>query len=525
MNRKFTAFYYVMVFYFSLWEPSHAYASDQRWEHSNDQLVAFPGAEGFNVRKITGGRGGVIRKVTNLNDAGPGSLRHAISGDEPKIVVFEVSGIIRNLAELKVGSNTTIAGQTSPAGITLYNWDRPAPRNNRIHKSIKNGTLGFRFVNNIIVRHIRIRGSGFKSDPFVASHVHDLILDHLSVSWGGDQSGVFWGDCIDINVQWCAFEEAVGFWHGEGGHNYGPHIGGFHNGKLSGNFAFHHNLMAHHKKRNPEMQIGLNLMADVRNCVSYNAGPPYLVCREKFLQGGRLNVIGNYRKQGPSQAPFKNTLQVHIGSEWHDDFLPRIHFSGNKAYDINGNFIAQDVYLNWTRYGTCDPHFKDNPISGPRITTHTAEEAYELVLAQAGAWPRDSTSRRTIEEVKNGTGGWVMMIPDQIMPKQWTDAWAKSRYPHPFNRFYKDEANDWPNLPAPIDSDNDGMPDLWEKKRELDPSIDDHNGSQLSQIGYTNIEVYINELAEKSIGKIVKNLPYQYTGQDYIHRADNENGK
>ncbi|MFH1762239.1 MAG: hypothetical protein ABIA63_14165, partial [bacterium] len=130
-------------------------------------LPSFPGAEGYGAI-ATGGRGGQVRKVTNLADTGAGSFRAAVSGDSAKIVVFEVSGIIRNNSVVEMGKNTTIAGQTSPKGIIFYNWNRDTsinnglPLNDRIDDMASpNG--GIIINSNTIVRHIRIRGSSYKS--------------------------------------------------------------------------------------------------------------------------------------------------------------------------------------------------------------------------------------------------------------------------------------------------------------------------------------------------------------------------
>ena len=482
---------------------------------------AFPTAEGFNVENITGGRGGEVRKVTNLDDSGLGSFREAVKGNEPKIVIFEVSGIIRNKSGVRIGSNTTVAGQTSPAGITFYNWERPIPRNDRLDKTVGNGILSF--GSNVIVRHIRSRGSAFKGDPFSGWMVRNVILDHVSVSWGGDQSGCFWQGCKDITIQWCTFEEAVGFWHGEGGHNYGPMIGFDSGAEPSGNYAFHHNLMAHHLKRNPELQIGVELMGDIRNNVSYDAGDIGIIVARGRPCSGRYNIVGNFRKAGPSTETHRPELQkgcVGLNLSKHDtDLRPMMYVKDNKSVDRNEELLAIDHVGGWHRDGVGKPILVERLVPGPGITTHSADEAYKLVLEKAGAWPRDATTRRTVEEVKAGTGGWVMMIPDQMMPNQWVGTWAKRQYPHPYKRFFKDDANDWPNPPAPKDSDDDGMPDTWETAHGLDPASDDHNGTTLSKAGYTNLEVYIHELAESSIGKVVDNLPYQYKGKDYVHPA------
>lgn len=135
------------------------------------QQLAFPGAEGFG-RFATGGRGGEVYKVTNLDDSGPGSFRDAVSQPN-RTVIFEVGGVIRIHSRIIVKENITIAGQTAPGeGITVYG----------------NG-LSFTEANNSITRYIRIRmgkvGDKGKDAVSIATG-HDMIFDHVSISWGRD---------------------------------------------------------------------------------------------------------------------------------------------------------------------------------------------------------------------------------------------------------------------------------------------------------------------------------------------------
>jgi len=486
-------------------------ASVASGQEKGQQVPSFPGAEGFAVNEIIGGRGGEVRKVTNLSDSGPGSFRAAVEGNQPKIVVFEVSGIIRNLSVVRIGDNTTIAGQSSPAGITFYNWDRPVPKNNRRDPTAQNG--GLHIGSNVVIRHIRARGSGYKSDPYVTNGATNVVLDHVSVSWGGDQSGCFWQGCQNITIQWCAFEEAVGFWHGEGPHNYGPMIAsGPNQERPNGNFAFHHNLMTHQRKRNPEMQLQA-LMGDVRNNVAYNAGMPAAhdgrADRQlKWPGNPEFNIVANYRKLGPLAAPAKaseaSSFSVVYPKSLEPEKVPRVYLDGNKVVDVQGELVSQDKLHTWARPpGPATPVMLKEPAPGPSITTYTADDAYELVMAKAGAWPRDATSRRTIEEVEEGTGGWVMMPKELMMEKQW-DGWAEKLYQKPFTRFYQDEPNDWPNPAPPKDGDNDGMPDEWELAHGLNPAdpadaqrtVPQGASPQDRHAGYHWVEYYLNALAD-----------------------------
>ncbi|MFH1759545.1 MAG: hypothetical protein ABIA63_00455, partial [bacterium] len=459
-------------------------------------------------------------KVTNLNSSGAGSFKEAVQGNEPKIIVFEVSGIIRIKEIYSTGDNTTIAGQTSPAGITLYNWPTDIlPKNDRFDDTAENGELNL--GNNNILRHIRIRGSQYKGHIISASGSaenpkRNIIFDHVTVSWSGDESITIYSNCQNVTIQWCTIEEAMGFWHGEGGHNYGPFCGGG-----AGNYCIYYTLMAHQKKRNPEFQLSPGLIGDVRNNVQYDANGVYVVCLHRepddfpVSWSGRVNVMGNYRKLGPSNSDTKTTsnpwnVWYYFPKNYADTLsqenFPELFMNGNLVTDPSGNELRRDLYYNWvddSEGGGADPAFLDNPVQiSFDVPSSSAEETYDLVVAHAGAWPRDSTTRRTINEVKTGTGGWVMMDSSIVkLGGQW-DGWAQGQYPFPYTRFYKPEPNDWPNLPCSTDSDNDGMPDWWEDSVGLDKNMAYHNGTDLSVEGYTNIEVYINALADSLVGYV-----------------------
>ena len=160
------------------------------------QAPAFPGAEGHG-RYVTGGRGGVIRHVTNLNDSGTGSFRSAVSGNDKKIVVFDVGGVIALKSDIKIGANTTILGQTAPApGITLRYF-----------------TLSTESNNNIIVRFLRCRRGQEKNvndgaDAATGRHSTGIIFDHCSFSWSIDEVASFY-DNNNFTMQWCTIGESL----------------------------------------------------------------------------------------------------------------------------------------------------------------------------------------------------------------------------------------------------------------------------------------------------------------------------
>ena len=194
------------------------------------QAPAFPGAEGHG-RYVTGGRGGKVIHVTNLNDKGAGSFRAAVSGNSKKIIVFDVAGVIPLASDLTIGANTTILGQTAPSpGITLrYYTVRPE--------------------NNCIIRFIRLRRGQEKdindgADATWQRNKTGIIFDHCSFSWSIDEVASFY-DNNNFTMQWCTIAESLtNPGHSKGAHGYG----GIWGGKLA---SFHHNFLGHLMNRGP----------------------------------------------------------------------------------------------------------------------------------------------------------------------------------------------------------------------------------------------------------------------------------
>ena len=262
-------------------------------EISETVAPAFPGAEGHG-RYITGGRGGEVRHVTNLNDKGDGSLRAAVNGNDKKIVVFDVSGIIALESDLVIGANTTIEGQTAPApGITVrYRTVRPGDNN--------------------IIRFLRIRRGEEKdvndgADATWQRQKDGIVLDHCSFSWSIDEIASFY-DNQHFTMQWCTLGEALA----NPGHSKGEHsYGGIWGGKGA---SFHHNFLCHMQNRVPRFcgarynwgsydkeKYANSIQAEIvdfRNCVMYNWGSGN-GCYGG-TGGGNINIVNNYYKAGPA---------------------------------------------------------------------------------------------------------------------------------------------------------------------------------------------------------------------------------
>lgn len=489
---------------------------------AQDQIPAFPGAEG-HARYITGGRGGLVKVVTNLNDSGYGSLRAAVSGDSKKVVVFAVGGEINLESDLAIGANTTIAGQTAPApGITLRHYTvQPS-------------------ADNIIIRFIRIRRGQERdindgADAIWTKGHTGIMLDHCSFSWSIDEVASFY-DNNNFTMQWCTVAESLC----DAGHNKGAHgYGGIWGGKLA---SFHHNLIAHVNNRGPRFngaryewtgwskntrakELGWknHVQAenvDFRNCVQYNSngscygGPG----------GGQINIVNNYYKQGPSGNGYYNRVTTaSVASSGNSTGHPNIYGMASRYY-VDGNTMATKLGEEtpnrdwdgmaydsgvknidgdrWTQdnnnyYGDAVEHREidgkqwvrmrlDQPAPTGDVTTHSAAQAFDKVLSYAGAsLYRDACDTRYMEEARTGTAtykGSKTNKPGLI------DVVADINYV-PLETVKR--PSDW-------DNDRDGMPDEWEIANGLNPDdATDRNKKTLDPRGwYTNLEVYLNSLVE-----------------------------
>ena len=485
---------------------------------------AFPGAEGHG-RYTTGGRGGKVIHVTNLNDDGNGSLRWALSQSGAKTIVFDVSGYIDLKSQLNVSSNTTIAGQTAPGdGITLRYY-----------------TLYFGKCDNVIVRFIRSRRSQVKdvndgADATWGRNRKNIILDHCSFSWSIDEVASFY-DNLNFTMQWCNITEGLNAGHNKGNHSYGGIWGGK-------DASFHHNFIAHVQNRAPrfngarydwdgydktlyENSIQAERV-DFRNCVMYNwgngngcyGGPG----------GGYINMINNYYKAGPGTKNKTRVTQVSVsdasngGDNPFPGYASRYYINGNyvtaasstENYDWQGVIYDSGLYtINGEKYIADPNHYYgenqtyekntngvdcirlklDEPIDAGEVTTHKAQTAFEKVLKYCGAsFVRDACDVRYAEEAENGTTTFMGAIVkcagilDIINDPEGTEDPTTASYPT-----LREEKR-----PADFDTDGDGIPDEWENANGLNPSdANDGNEYTIDSEGiYTNIEVYLNSLVE-----------------------------
>lgn len=496
------------------------------------QVPAFPGAEGFARYTTTGGRGCEVYHVTSLADAGPGTLRDAVSRPN-RTIVFDVSGYIDLESQLAITcDNLTIAGQTAPGdGITV--------RYNTVFLS----------ANNLIVRFIRFRRSQLKdvndgADGAWGRRKENIILDHCSFSWSIDEVASFY-DNKNFTMQWCTLGEALANpGHSKGAHSYG----GIWGGKGA---SFHHNFLCHMQNRTPRFNGARynfrgNLdnskyenciqaeRVDFRNCVMYNWGKGGSYGGPG---GGQVNVVNNYYKAGPGTVHKTQVTWVSVADpgnagkdptflgycsryfvhgnyvtasekQRHKDFDWKGVKYDNGVLDIDGEkYIQDDAHyygkdLQYTKQQGHDyiPIRMTAPIEHGEVTTHKATVAYKKVMAYAGAsLVRDAVDARYMEECKTGTVHYTGIkaitagIVDSINAVGAEPSLTRPSYPE-----LKSEKRD-----ASFDTDGDGIPDAWEVLNGLNPKqASDGKAKTLDRRGwYTNLEVYMNSLVEEIVRK------------------------
>ena len=440
-------------------------------------VPAFPGAEGYGA-VTRGGRGGKVILVTNLNDAGPGSLREACEAEGPRIVVFTVSGTITLESRLTISNPyITIAGQTAPGdGICIKKYQL----------SIN--------ASEVIIRYIRVRlgdETDNDADAISGRYHKNIILDHVSASWSIDETvSIYY--CENVTIQWCLISESLyNAGHVKGTHGFG--------GIWGSNYStYHHNLLAHHSSRNPRFASGCGYN-DFRNNVVYNWGYNSAYGGEKRHEGDDrfnftvVNMVANYFKPGPATRLGERAYRIvnpSLGDS--DDGFGKWYVVDNV---VHGNpIVTADNWDGGVQPQGGSSHIAelklDEPFDAIPINQQTAEEAYHAVLESVGASlpKRDSIDARIVDETRNGYATYEgdtyknkVRVPDESKKCGIIDSQA--------------DVGGWPqlkSLPAPLDSDGDGMLDEWEEKYGLDPHEASDTSKDSDNDGYTNIEEYLN---------------------------------
>lgn len=437
---------------------------------NTDKVLAFPEAEGFG--KLAKGARAVskpeVYTVSNLNDSGEGSFREAVS-KSGRFVVFSVGGIINLESHVNVSENLTIAGQTSPGkGIVLSGQK-----------------VSFSGANNTIARYLKIRlGNKNKvsnnTDASGISNGKNIILDHLSISWGMDE-------VFSINWDRRGFEpDSITLQNSiiaQGLHLYNHSAGGLI--QTNGSISIIKTLYASNKTRNPKVK-GKN---EFVNNVIYNFGnlgnaKGHFVSGDGYIMGGstqisEVNIINNYFIAGPLNVE-KQPTPFSRGTKTFNLYEAGNYFDADKNGILDGKLIPH----NETGYpGETPVQFKSMPFSYPFSKPKmSAEEAFTYVLKNAGAsFPkRDDVDDLIISEVDSKGKKGLYIFTENDLP------------------LTNNGLGDFPINESEIDSDQDGIPDLFEKKMGLNPN-DSSDALKPSKNckNYLNIEVYVNNLVKE----------------------------
>lgn len=459
-------------------------------------IPAFPGAEGGGAF-TQGGRGGKIFVVTSLEDSGKGTFREACEAVGARTIVFNVSGIIRLKNRISMRAPyVTIAGQTAPGdGICIAG------------ETLEIDT------HDVIIRHMRFRRGATevtrRDDALGGNAIGNIIVDHCSVSWGldenislyrhqfqpNDKSKLEKLPTCNITIQNTISSEGLDTYN----HAFGSTIGGL-------NSTFMRNLWADNISRNAS--IGMYGDFNFVNNVIFNWW-------NRSLDGGdyrsMFNIINNYFKPGPI-TPNDQPIRYRILKPEAGYMIPKTY---GRAY-VNGNYIdgspevtadnwnggiqLEDMSAEQTK-SYLELIKQNKPFSMPKITIMKAEEAYEFVLNNVGATlpKRDAVDERIIKQVRTGKieakDGLENAIGAEFIKRRLpADSYKKGIITNP------NQVGGYPDYKGKAykDSDNDGIPDAWEKKYGLNPNDASDANKDANGDGYTNLEKYFNGIDPKS---------------------------
>ena len=456
--------------------------------NENDGVIrAFPGAEGGGMY-TTGGRGGRVIHVTNLNDSGSGSLRAAIEESGARTIVFDVCGTIQLKSQLTIrNGNLTIAGQTAPGeGITLRDY------------TVYVG------ADNVIIRYLRFRmGDETKqeNDAIWGRYQQNIIIDHCSMSWSTDECASFYAN-KNFTLQWCLIGESLKkSVHDKGDHGYGGIWGGK-------NASFHHNILTCHDSRNARIdhpQIYDSYISthrgnvDYRNNLINNWGGEVTYGGES----GWFNIVGNYYKKGPASSDRKYFVNAYADyqkdGKVYSDAYGQFFIEGNVNPDKSDitadnkkgiNWKNGSGWTNYNKYLSAPLAIRKDDVTTCYTTTHSAADAYARTLDYAGAsLKRDAVDTRLVGDARSGKATY-------------TDGGNGSK-----NGIIDTQkaVGGWPTLSATseeiaratTDTDKDNIPDYYEGLLGLNPSAADATTKTLDPQGlYTNFEIYLHYLVK-----------------------------
>ena len=483
------------------------------YDLKQSKIPSFPGAEGGGMYTF-GGRGGKVITVSNLNDDGIGSFRWACEQGGARIIVFNVSGIIKlNTPIIVRAPYITIAGQTAPGdGVCIAG------------ESFQVNT------HDVVVRHMRFRRGNthvwYREDSFGGNPVGNIMIDHCSCEWGLDENISFYrhmfdlGDAIgsrkeptvNVTIQNTISAKSLDTYN----HAFGSTIGGE-------NASFMRNLWADNTGRNPS--IGWGGVFNFVNNVVYN-------WVHRTADGGEFstmsNFVNNYYKPGPLTPKDSNVGWRIVKSESRSGKLfpfkqfGRVYADGNivEGYDAitknnwAGGIQTADKDGDLAEDELAIMHSKE-PFVMPHMTILPSNQTFDYVLNNVGATipKRDIVDQRVVDEVRTGNVYYEKKLP-KVNP--YGDLWGlspKSQAPDgsfKYRRLSKDSYKEgiitdprqmggYPQYKGKPykDSDKDGMPDEWEIANGLNPNDPSDAVKDCTGDGYTNIEKYINGISTK----------------------------
>jgi hypothetical protein len=416
--------------------------------------LAFPEAQGFG-RHAKGGRDGTVYHVTNLNDAGAGSFRDAVSQPN-RIVVFDVGGYISLVTAVSVKSNITIAGQSAPGGGIGF----------------RGGEISFANSSNIVCRYIRIRpGDETADDTDDALSLYrakNVIVDHSSLEFAPwNNIGAVSDDWQNYPVTDITFQDSL--IADPTGQQFGAHTE-----SVSSNMAWYRNVFANSHNRNPLSKINDVFV----NNVLYNCSAGYTTHTSTNFNH---DILNNYFVFGPASTGTDNT--------WYQvDMNQSIYYAGNlKDTTLNGTLDGAATTPYWYQ-GTGTVLAAPWSPETRADTVYDAKTAFRVSVSLAGALPRDQMDALIMSQVmtlgSGTTGTGVNTVgPDGGLYTTQTQTGLG-------NNGYGTIASGT----KPPDGDNDGMPDFWERTMGSNPATND--AMQKAPDGYALIERYLNWLAE-----------------------------
>jgi hypothetical protein len=461
------------------------------------EIPAFPGAQGGGAFSF-GGRGGRVIVVTSLADNGPGTLRDACYQGGARVIVFNVSGIIRLKSPIVMRAPyVTIAGQTAPGnGVCVA------------------GESFWIMTHDVVIRHMRFRRGetwvGRRDDAIGGNPVGNIMIDHVSASWGLDENMSIYRHMYDdgtkkkpnqpaeeklgtanITIQNSIFAESLDTWN----HAFGSTLGGE-------NCTFVRNLWADNAGRNPS--VGWNGIFNFANNVVYN-------WVHRSIDGGdykaQFNIINNYFKPGPL-TPKEGPLSHRILKP--ESGRSSLSYKQYGRCYVNGNIMEGNAKVtkdNWdggvqveelSNAGEFTPYMRVNkPFPMPVFTIMPTEKVFDYVLANAGALlpKRDAVDLRVTEQVRTGVVKYNKEFNDTLKPQFKYRRLPKDSYKYGVITDIR-EVGGYPEYKGTPykDTDNDGMPDDWEIKNKLNPKDPSDAMKDCNGDGYTNIEKYINNI-------------------------------